>query len=389
MIRSQSDASFDEGLSGRDIARLRWTLLAILAAGCALAILVFDAGLPAGTVIAVVVVGLAANALAARHASAITPPLLLDVVLIGVLLAMSGGLASTLAALLPVPAFVGALSTDPRSAGRVAALTVVVATLLAFTGGPGAWPAVCAMAALAALAGRRARMASQARREAVGALEQDRAANANGIAFAAAAHEISSPLSTIRIAAAELARNLEDRPEARADARLIEREALRCGAILDAMRGSGGSREPKPISEIVELAAEPHRDRGVDIRILSRGVGREPRVGPAGDVALGLRNIIQNAVDFADSEVTVEASWTAEGIEVTISDDGDGFDGDVLEGARPGPGRPRARGGPGTGRGVALARALLARSDGVIELENAAPRGARVRVAWVRTAEHG
>ena len=389
MIRVPSDASFEDGLSGRDIARLRWIWLAILAAGCALAILVFDADLPAGTVFALMLVGLAVNALAARHASAVMAPLLLDVVLIGVLLAVSGGLASPLAALLPAPAFVGALSSDPRSAGRVAALTVVVAGLLAFAGGPGAWPAVCAMAALAALAGRRTEMASQARREAVGALEQDRATNANGIAFAAAAHEIASPLSTIRIAAAELARDLEDRPEARADARLIEREALRCGAILDAARGSGGSREPKPISEIVELAAEPHRDRGVDIRILSRGVGREPRVGPAGDVALGLRNIIQNAVDFADTEVTVEASWTAEGIEVTVSDDGDGFDDDVLEGARPGPGRPRARGGPGTGSGVALARALLARSGGVIELGNATPKGARVRVTWARTAEHG
>jgi two-component system sensor histidine kinase RegB len=127
----------------------------------------------------------------------------------------------------------------------------------------------------------------------------------------------------------------------------------------------------------------------VDVRILSRGVGREPRIGPAGDVALGLRNIIQNAVDFADAEVIIEASWTAERIEVTISDDGDGFDGDILDGTRPGPGRPRARGGPGTGSGVALARALLASGGGAMELGNAAPKGARVRVTWARTAEHG
>ena len=144
-----------------------------------------------------------------------------------------------------------------------------------------------------------------------------------------------------------------------------------------------------PISEVAGRAAAPHRDRGIEIRIRSEGTGSEPRVDHSEDAILGLRNIIQNAVDFARSDVGIGIRWTVESVEVTVSDDGDGFDDELLAGSTPEPGRPRPRGGPGSGNGLALARALLARGGGVMELDSASPIGARVRISWRRTAEHG
>lgn len=392
MIKVPRFQHLGESLSGGQIARLRWIWLAALTMTIMLAALFFDAEPPVAAVTATLLFGIVANLLAMRRPAAITAPLILDVVLLGALLGVFGALANPFAALLPAPAFVGAISIDPRSARPVAAVVIVVTSLLVFTGGSivtATWLTICAMAGLAALTGRISEVVAKARRDAVTALAQERVANATGLAFAAAAHEIASPLATIRIAAAELARDAGDRAETREDALLIGREALRCGAILDAVRGPPTVEDPLLISEIVARAASPHHDRGIGLRIRSDGTGPEPRIDHPEDAILGLRNIIQNAVDFARSDVDVEIRWTAEAIEMAVSDDGDGFAADILAGSPPEPGRPRPRGGPGTGSGLALGRALLARGGGVIALDPAPPTGARVRVTWGRTAEHG
>ncbi len=382
----------EAGLTGGEIARYRWIWLGVLSAAAAAA-LVPPGGGPAFPAAAVICAGLVANALASRRPSAVAAPLVLDVALLGALLALAGRPADPLAALLAAPAFIGALSVAPRSAVPVAAAAAAAAgVLVAVPDGafrPVAWLAVCAMAGLAAMTGARADRAADARRDAERALAEAGASDAAGLAFAAAAHEIATPVSTIRVAAADLARDLADRPEALADALLIEREARRCGEILAEARGSREAGEPMTLSAIVDRASAPHRGRGIAIRVGSLGTPPEPSVRHARDAILGLRNVIQNAVDFARREVRIEIAWTADGAEVTVRDDGAGFPADILAGSPPGPGRSRPRGGPGTGNGLALARALLARGGGAMELGSGTPGGALVRIVWDRPGGHG
>ena len=43
------------------------------------------------------------------------------------------------------------------------------------------------------------------------------------------------------------------------------------------------------------------------------------------EIVHGLRNLVQNAVDFATGTVWVDATWTDHDIKVRIADDGEGY----------------------------------------------------------------
>ena len=104
-----------------------------------------------------------------------------------------------------------------------------------------------------------------------------------GGVVAAAAHELGTPLATIKLAATELVDELADRPHLQEDALLVRNQAERCSHILRAM-GPHGRDDTlvrfAPFSSVVEEAAEPHADRG--IRIITRIEGAPVEEGPDG-----------------------------------------------------------------------------------------------------------
>jgi len=67
-----------------------------------------------------------------------------------------------------------------------------------------------------------------------------------------------------------------------------------------------------PLDALLEEAAEPHVDRGKRIHFEHAAGMQEPRAHPTvlrrPEVIHGLRNLIQNAVDFARENVWVEKS---------------------------------------------------------------------------------
>src|SRR5690606_19159258 len=82
-----------------------------------------------------------------------------------------------------------------------------------------------------------------------------------GGVVAAAAHELGTPLATIKLTSAELFDELSDRPDLAADAALIRDQADRCRDILRAM-GRSGKRDSYvtrgPLESVIREAAEPH-----------------------------------------------------------------------------------------------------------------------------------
>ena len=103
------------------------------------------------------------------------------------------------------------------------------------------------------------------------------------------------------------------------DAALIRAQADRCTHILRAM-GPRGKEDAlvrhAPVSSVVEEAAAPHAARG--IRIITRiegapledGPETQPEILRRPEIIQGLRNLIQNAVDFARSTVWIDLDWT-------------------------------------------------------------------------------
>ena len=132
---------------------------------------------------------------------------------------------------------------------------------------------------------------------------------------------------------------------------------------------------------MLEDAAQPHAGRGPVVEI--RASGPEIRRDPA--ITHALRNLIQNAVDFAASRVVVESQLGNGWLAVTIRDDGPGYPpallariGDPYLTSRRGAQR---HGYEGMGLGLFIAKTLLERSGARLGFANGGP-GAVVTVRW-------
>ena len=187
----------------------------------------------------------------------------------------------------------------------------------------------------------------------------------------------------------------------REDALLIRDQADRCRDILRSMGRAGKDDlhlRRAPLTALVEEAAEPHVDRGKRIRFRHGADGTDPVSQPTvlrrPEIIHGLRNLIQNAVDFAHESVIVETLWSETRVTLRIMDDGRGFAPDMIRrlgepfmrhrGAAPDPHRP---GYEGMGLGLFIAKTLLERSGAELTFTNGTdPPGALVEVGWPRAA---
>lgn len=202
---------------------------------------------------------------------------------------------------------------------------------------------------------------------------------------AAAAHELGTPLATIKLVSAELIEELDAQPELQEDARLIRDQADRCRDILRDMGRAGKDDlhlRQAPLSAVLREAAEPHLSRGKRVEFsfapTQDGAEEQPTILRRPEVIHGLRNLVQNAVDFARSAVWVEAEWTARRIIVRITDDGEGFPpgvigriGDPFVRARRIEPETRRPGYEGMGLGLFIAKTLLERSGADLSFANA------------------
>ena len=431
----------------RTLIALRWMALAgqaVVAAAC----LTLGIDIPLGPFLLILGCGALFN-LVARMAA---PPsrrltqreavalLLFDLMQFAALLHFTGGLSNPFALMLLGPVTIGAAALSLGATLVLCGAAIGVITLLAFAYIPldlqggvqfptspaliqGAWVALSTGVAFIASYARRIsgeifRM-SQALTATQVALDRERRMSAIGGVVAAAAHELGTPLATIKLASAELAEELRDQPTLRADAELIRAQADRCRDILRSMAPIGRQDthvQTAPISSVLEEAAEPHADRGVRIILRVRGAApeelgeRQPEIARRPEIIQGLRNLVQNAVDFSRTAVWIDIDWTFRAINVSIGDDGKGYPPDMID--RIGEPFMRARaaagdrpGYDGMGLGLFIAKTLLERSGAELTFRNgsdepalarptlpldfARPTGALVQVAWRRPAGTG
>ena len=141
------------------------------------------------------------------------------------------------------------------------------------------------------------------------ALAREQQLSALGGVVAAAAHELGTPLATIKLAV-DRARRRAGRPAAPAGGRARWSAPRPTAAPRSCGRWGRAASEDAlvryaPFSSVVEEAAAPHADRG--IRIITRVEGapvedgpevQPPVAAPAGDHP-GPAQPVQNAVDFA------------------------------------------------------------------------------------------
>jgi two-component system sensor histidine kinase RegB len=229
-----------------------------------------------------------------------------------------------------------------------------------------------------------------------------------GGVIAAAAHELGTPLATIKLTSSELADDLEDNPHLQEDALLIREQADRCRDILRSMGRAGKGDlhlRSAPFDTVIQEAAEPHLNRGKEIVFDEKEDNPieidPPMIQRQPEIIHGMRNLIQNAVDFAQTSVWVELSWSDTHIGVRVVDDGPGYPpqmigriGDPFMRFRKTKEKQKSR--PeyeGMGLGLFIAKTLLERSGATLTFANGSssgslrkikgkPKGAIVDVSW-------
>lgn len=250
------------------------------------------------------------------------------------------------------------------------------------------------------------------------ALAREHQLTALGGVVAAAAHEMGTPLATIKLASSELAMELEDGSELKEDALLISEQTDRLRQILRDMGHRGKDDlllKHAPITAIVREAAEPHENRGKELVFLVNGKPESPLeagtpiIPRHPEIIHGLRNLVQNAVDFSNAVVLIDVSWDETSVRIMVGDDGKGYPHDLLDRI----GDPfismrkkQVRNEPpddayqGMGLGLFVAKTLLERSGAELTFANAPAdynrknqsdilldsrlRGAIINVRWQR-----
>jgi two-component system sensor histidine kinase RegB len=203
---------------------------------------------------------------------------------------------------------------------------------------------------------------------------------------AGAAHELSTPLGTVALAAKELERALAGRdPELAADARLIREQVGRCRAILEQMaQGAGTVGEGVAactVGELVEEAMVGTRAAPTVLRNVPAELASWPLRLPPRAVSQALRSLVTNAQDASppNTTVVVAVRRDSDTLSIAIRDRGAGMPSEVM--ARIGePFFTTKAPGRGMGLGLFLARAVIEGVGGSLQIDSTEGGGTEVRV---------
>ncbi len=343
-----------------------------------------------------------------------------DVIQLSGLLYLTGGLENPFAFLLLAPVLVSSASLPPRSTALLGVLVAVMTTVLTGFHLPlpwgtvsppvlpalyvvGIWLAILLTLSFSALYAFRVADESRRLAEALAATElvlqrEQHMTALDGLA-AAAAHELGTPLGTIAVVTREMERELPaDSPFAE-DIALLRSQSERCRDILRKLSSMGTDPDAYyvrlSVSALIDEVIEPFRDMGPTITVKCSGAGAEPVGRRNAAILYGLGNIVENAVDFAESEVSIFAAWSAADVSITISDDGPGFSSGVIDRLgepwvttrEPEADRAVDEVGGGLGLGFFIAHTFLQRSGGKVSYSNKSfpAHGAEIRVVWPRS----
>ena len=430
-LAGQADGLFDDALPTHGrlgagvLIGLRWLTLgaelaAVLAAGLWLGLrgpLAASLGIIGAAAGVNLLLALAVSARRATGEWTLALQLGFDIAQMSAILFLTGGVLNPFCILLIAPVTLAAASLRGRYAFLVGGLAAAALIGMSLWSLAPPWPSIApattpllfrlAIAAatltgIALTAGYAWRAAAEAARMELAlnltqkVLAREQRLSALGGLAAAAAHELGTPLATIAVVAREMARSAPPGP-LREDADLLVSQAERCREILTRL-----TEEPETddavharmtLLQFANEAIEPQRAAGIRVEAVVAGPpgARPPEIRRMPEVLHAMTSFVENAVDFAKSEVLVSVRFDETRVMVEVRDDGPGFSTDIL--AKLGqpyvtsrPGAEGSRSGHiGMGLGFFIAKTLLERTGAQVDFHNARHGGGAIIAArWPR-----
>ncbi len=209
---------------------------------------------------------------------------------------------------------------------------------------------------------------------------------------AAAAHSLGTPLSTITIIAHDLTKQFKGQKDLEKDINLLSSQVERCNEILKRLT-LNPIEEDNFIDKDINI-----RDYLYEIILSFKEISNKEfifnfdqdsnpkKISKSIEIVYGLRNFIGNANKFSNNHVFINLKSNSETTEITIEDDGSGYPRDILSKI----GEPYLKSNSsinksktGLGLGLFIGKTLLEKNFAMVNCRNSKTRtGAEVLIKW-------
>ena len=335
-----------------------------------------------------------------------------DLIQLATLIFLTGGITNPFVILLVIPAIVSSTFLSIRSTINLSFITVSSLLILTLYHFPlpssgdlhfhtpdyylyGVPIAITIGLIFLCYFGARFGLETRKRAEALTKLElvlaKEHELKAIGVQAAAAAHSLSTPLSTIKLIAKELEKEIGNKEKYSKDIKLLLSQSSRCGEILKKLSMVPLKRddffENVRLEDLLDEIIDSFKEiSNKNFSIKSENNKCDPIVKRKAELTYGLRNFIGNASKFSKSLVVIILESDSKITQIKICDDGPGFPEDIKKFL----GEPYIHSKnqaidskSGLGLGTFIGKTLLERMKANVEFgKHAKTNGAMVTIRW-------
>ncbi|WP_415323502.1 ActS/PrrB/RegB family redox-sensitive histidine kinase [Candidatus Pelagibacter sp. Uisw_127] len=339
--------------------------------------------------------------------------LLIDILMLGGLIYLTGGIVNPFSIFLIIPAIFSSSNLGLKSNLLLVGITILTIIFLTFFNQPLPYPvsehfhvdgsyyysipvsliiALIFLNYFALTFGKESRIRKEALNKMEEIMSKEHELLSLGGQAAAAAHSLGTPFSTIKIISSDLLEQFKDNDEAKKDVSLLVSQIERCSKILKRLTLNPIVEDnfidrdlsvADYLNEIIKSFKEISKKEFIlnfDQNLNSLNITKSI------EVVYGLRNFIGNANKFSNSKVFIILKSDNDTTEIIIEDDGEGYSKDVLRNI----GEPyiksyksSIKSKSGLGLGIFIGKTLLEKNYADILCKNSETRsGAEVSIKW-------
>lgn len=201
---------------------------------------------------------------------------------------------------------------------------------------------------------------------------------------AGTAHELGTPLSTMKLLIGELRDEYSDHPELQQDLLLLSKQVNQCADILRSLvnkaeQAKDGKEAVEPINSYCESIIERWKILRPDVKadVIYALSDAEVKVGFSPAIAQAILNLLNNAADASPNSIQIYIEWDRQRMQWSIEDKGPGISEDINQ--QLGKSFISAT-SKGMGIGLLLTQATINRHGGSVSLHRRSPVGTITRV---------